>query len=279
MLKFEKVEFGYKLETGYFKRYFRTEEIYHAKSLYDQMLSIKASSKSQEEKQSKQRCYLEERDELGRRKHTSEFHKDAYVETLRKHKVMVEFIGFDEIWNKLHNLDVLENISLAGSQICDVGENGDLSRIFPNLNTLSFEDNLLFDWHQVYLIGSELANLKELSLTNNILRDPEDLRVGTHEHIRIQYAENTIPRSPIGVFQSLQSLILIHTGCRWKTVFSVLPAFPQLDSLVLCRNDMTDYENIVLGEDTLQRLKFLNLEETNMSSFDGVRKFSKLGAL
>ena len=45
------MEFGYKLETGYFKRYFRTEEIYHAKSLYDQMEKIKASSKSEDEKQ------------------------------------------------------------------------------------------------------------------------------------------------------------------------------------------------------------------------------------
>ena len=37
---------------------------------------------------------------------------------------MVEFIGFDEIWNKLHNLDSLENICLASSQICDLGGKG-----------------------------------------------------------------------------------------------------------------------------------------------------------
>jgi len=173
---------------------------------------------------------------------------------------MVEFIGFDEIWNKLHNLDSLQNICLAGSQICDIGGKGELSRIFPNLHTLSFEDNLLFDWNQVYLIGSELASLQELSLTNNILREPEDLRVGHHENIRVLFSEEVVPRSPINLFQSLQSLILIHTGSRWKTVFSVLPAFPHLESLVLCRNDLSDFENIVLEQDTLQSLKFLNLE-------------------
>lgn len=51
---------------------------------------------------------------------------------------MIEFVGFDEIWNKIHNLDVLENISLSNSQICDLGGEGDLRKIFPNLTTLSF---------------------------------------------------------------------------------------------------------------------------------------------
>jgi hypothetical protein len=75
------------------------------------------------------------------------------VETLRKNKVMVEFVGFDEIWNKLHMLDRIQNICVANGQIQDLGGHGELSRIFPNLTTLSFEDNLLFDWNQVYLIG------------------------------------------------------------------------------------------------------------------------------
>lgn len=75
------------------------------------------------------------------------------METLRKNKVMVEFVGFDEIWNKLHMLDRIQNICVANGQIQDLGGHGELSRIFPNLTTLSFEDNLLFDWNQVYLIG------------------------------------------------------------------------------------------------------------------------------
>lgn len=54
---------------------------------------------------------------MGRRKHTKEYDIEAYVETLRKNKVMIEFVGFDEIWNKLHNLDKIENICLANSQI------------------------------------------------------------------------------------------------------------------------------------------------------------------
>jgi hypothetical protein len=66
---------------------------------------------------------------------------------------MVEFVGFDEIWNKLHMLDRIQNICVANGQIQDLGGHGELSRIFPNLTTLSFEDNLLFDWNQVYLIG------------------------------------------------------------------------------------------------------------------------------
>lgn len=109
------------------------------------------------------------------------------------------------------------------------------------MHTLSFEDNLLYDWNQIYLIGSELERLRELSITGNMMREPEDLRVGVHENIRIAFTEEVLPRSPIGIFPQLRSLVLIHTGCKWKTVFSVLPAFPVLESLVLCRNDMTDF--------------------------------------
>lgn len=47
IVKYDKIEFGYKLETGFFKRYFRVEQIYHAKSIYDQMEIIKASSASE----------------------------------------------------------------------------------------------------------------------------------------------------------------------------------------------------------------------------------------
>lgn len=164
-------------------------------------------------------------------------------------------------------MDKIENICLANSHIQDIGGEGDLSRIFPNLTTLSFEDNLLFDWNQVYLIGHELQNLKELSITENQFRDPVDLRVNKLDSIQIMFSEQRILHSPIGLFQNLNSLILIHTGINWSIVFKVLPAFPNLDSLVLCRNNMSDTDNIQLEENTLQTLKFLNLEDTNLDTF------------
>jgi len=37
---------------------------------------------------------------------------------------------------------------------------------------------------------------------------------------------------------------LINTGLNWKTLFKIIKAFNRLRELVLCRNNMTDYENI-----------------------------------
>lgn len=62
-------------------------------------------------------------------------------------------------------------------------------------------------------------------------------------------------------------------------MFNVLPAFPVVETLVLCFNDMNDTENIVLEEGTLQTLKFLNLESTHLKSFEGIKKFKDLKSL
>lgn len=80
---------------------------------------------------------------------------------------MVEFVGFDEIWSKINNLDKLQSISLSECRICDLGPKGHLSGILSNLRILSMEDNLISDWDQVFQLGCELPLLSQLSLTNN----------------------------------------------------------------------------------------------------------------
>ncbi len=47
MVKFEKIEFGYSLETALFKRYFRLEEMHHAKSIYEELKSYKNEIKNE----------------------------------------------------------------------------------------------------------------------------------------------------------------------------------------------------------------------------------------
>jgi dynactin complex subunit len=41
MIKYEKIEFGYRLETALFRRYFRADELHHAKDIYDNIKRIK----------------------------------------------------------------------------------------------------------------------------------------------------------------------------------------------------------------------------------------------
>ena len=46
------------------------------------------------------------------------------------------------------------------------------------------------------------------------------------------------------IFPRLKTLVLINTGLSWRILFKIIKAFDKLRELVLCRNDMTDYENI-----------------------------------
>lgn len=111
MVKYEKIEFGYRLETALFKRYFRAEELHHAKDIYDNLKQIKNNFKEGETSESKNAKI----EEAGTKKvHTVEYDAEAYFDTIKKtKKIMIEFIGFDEIWNKINNLDKIQSISLA----------------------------------------------------------------------------------------------------------------------------------------------------------------------
>lgn len=85
---------------------------------------------------------------------------------------MVEFVGFDEIWTKINNLDKIQSISLPDCRICDLDPKGHLNDLLKSLKILSLEDNLLSTYNQVFQLGHELPNLEELSLTNNRLAEP-----------------------------------------------------------------------------------------------------------
>ena len=62
-------------------------------------------------------------------------------------------MGFDEIWNKINNLDKIQSISLAECRICDLGALGHLGDLLKRLRILSLEDNLISDWNQLYQLG------------------------------------------------------------------------------------------------------------------------------
>ncbi len=59
----------------------------------------------------------------------------------------------------------------------------------PNLKTLSLENNLLHDWHQVYLVAIEFPNLTYLSLSSNKVKDTSaNLKEGKNKHFLISYS-------------------------------------------------------------------------------------------
>lgn len=83
-----------------------------------------------------------------------EFDQNAYFETGKHKKKMVEFYGFNEIWQKINNLKILKELSLNKLYISNIGKFGFIGTILPKLKALSLESNLLYSWHQIFIIGN-----------------------------------------------------------------------------------------------------------------------------
>jgi len=171
-----------------------------------------------------------------------ELDQDLYFETSKKLKKMVQFYGFDKIWNSLNNMGNIKELSLPDLAISDLGGRGHFRQLLPQLQVLSIEKNLLFHWDQVFQVGAELPQLESLSVSANILQPPEEV-LGRSDFVYLSSGEPA-GLSPVGVFQSLRSLIAVNMRLTWKAVCAVLPVFPVLEELILCKNALSDPENI-----------------------------------
>jgi len=171
-----------------------------------------------------------------------ELDQDLYFETSKKLKKMVQFYGFDKIWNSLNNMGNIKELSLPDLAISDLGGRGHFRQLLPQLQVLSIEENLLFHWDQVFQVGAELPQLESLSVSANILQPPEEV-LGRSDFVYLSSGEPA-GLSPVGVFQSLRSLIAVNMRLTWKAVCAVLPVFPVLEELILCKNALSDPENI-----------------------------------
>lgn len=65
----------------------------------------------------------------------------------------------------------------------------------------------------------------------------------------------------------------------WKTLCNVIPAFPQIDELILCKNNLLDTDNIKLRDTDLRNLVFLNLEQIQLKNFESIKAFGDLPKL
>ncbi|RYG20616.1 MAG: hypothetical protein EOO07_04530, partial [Chitinophagaceae bacterium] len=117
LLKVEKANFGTTIYNGIHQRYFLTAPEH-------------VSSTNDAELQKNSKGVVVEYDE------------EAYFETVRKFKKKVEFLGFDKIWKKINDLQHLKEISLPSCRVSDIGPDGSLQQLLPNLQILSLEDNL-----------------------------------------------------------------------------------------------------------------------------------------
>lgn len=201
-----------------------------------------------------------------------EFDTEAYFETVRKFKKKVEFLGFDKIWKKINDLKNLKELSLPDCKISDIGPDGSLQKLLPSVKNLSLEANLLYDWNQVFLIGRELKHLEQLAISSHVL-PPVETDVRDLKRIYVNSNDTFIHEPPINVFTNLQTIIMISMGLTWKSLNNLLPMLLHIENLVVCKNQLNDFENLTYNGSDFKKLKFLNLECNGFKTFEGASVF------
>ena len=263
LLKVDKANFGISIYNGILLRYFNNQP--ETNTTAEQ--TGQTEQTEQTEKTEKTENYVNEKGIA------VEYDQEAYFETVRKFKKKVEFLGFDKIWKKINDLKNIHELSLPGCKISDIGPDGSLQQLLPSVRNLSLEANLIYDWNQVFLIGRELKDLEQLSISNNILNLPEK-DVKDLDKIYVNSNDSFINEPPKNVFANLKTIILISMRLTWKSLNKVIELFLNVEDLILCYNKFSDFENLSFEGSDFKNLKFLNLEGNNLNTFDGVRKFS-----
>lgn len=212
-------------------------------------------------------CYTTE-------KAKTEYDEDAIINTFGNRYKRIEFKGFDKIWERIYNLDRIIEICLSSLRISDFGLLGTLGSVTSSLKNLSLEDNLLHNWSQIFVLGTELRRLESLSVSYNNLK--VDDNGYDCKALQTYNSENQVKSvdDPKDVFPKLTKLIAISTKSTWAGFNHLMKFFPALTELVLCNNHCNDFDKMKVEE--YKKIVSLNLENNGITDSSN---FSVLGQL
>jgi hypothetical protein len=207
-----------------------------------------------------------------------EYDEEAYVKTFGDRIKKIEFVGFDKIWERLHNLIKISDLDISNKKVAHLSKTGKLSSICPNLRHLSIEDNLLCSWDQVFLIGKEFKFLSHLNISKNLLRLENPDTGVDFSHLRTYNSENQIAsideEEQPQIFKYLTNLVMIRVGLTFKKLTPLMTYFQKLEELVICQNNCNDFENMDITK--YQNIKRINLESNNI---DNTHQLEVLGQI
>ncbi|CAK72662.1 unnamed protein product (macronuclear) [Paramecium tetraurelia] len=282
LLKKEKVKFGNRLWEALFLKYFKEippillQEMQVQEQVKDEFLQEHQDQGNNKDQKSQMITLINQKQVK------IEFDDTAFFETMKMKKKMVEFYGFDEVYKKLNNLETLSELSLESQNVSTIGPFGFVGSIFSNIKILGLEDNLFHSWHQIFVLVAQLPTLRELSISSNKLSKLEtfgqqqilnQIFTQTPDYLIYDYEQGKHLEIPVdGCGKHIEILVLIDMQLNWKDISLIIPAFPKVQQLLLCKNTLVDYENLQFRNTDLQDLKILNLEQTGLQDFDYVQK-------
>lgn len=203
-----------------------------------------------------------------------EYDEDAIIKTFKNRFKKIEFKGFDKIWERIYNMDRIVELCLSEQRVASFGALGTLNNIISSLKALTLENNLLHNWSQILILGTELKRLESLSVSYNHLRvDPEG-----YDSLSLQSYNDSNDVLKLddekSIFPKLTKLIAITTDLSFRDLNKVVKFMPQLTELVLCKNNCNDFDNMQVEH--YKTLVSLNLED---NSIDDLCHFGVLGQL
>ena len=154
LVRSEKINFGVTLLEAFVNKYFKDNEVRELlkdrESLAEKIINLVTVMREEDKK-------------------NSEYDAEAIINTSVNYK-RIEFVGWNQIWKQMRDLQRIENLSLSGQELNSFGKTGEIRALFSSIKQLSIEDNLLHSWDQVPQLIYEFPQLEILWLSNNPLK-------------------------------------------------------------------------------------------------------------
>lgn len=215
-------------------------------------------------------CYTE-------KQATVEYDEDAIIKTFKNRFKRIEFKGFDKVWERIYNMDRIIELCLSSQKISNFGSLGGVGKIVSNLKNLTLENNLLHNWSQILVLGTELPKLESLSVSYNFLEmDPagyDSLELQTYN--TNQEVKKVADKSEI--FPKLGKLIAIDTGLTLNKLNKVVKFMGGLSELILCKNQCNDFSCML--PEHYSNIVSLNLEDNSIDDLCSFQLLSQLPKL
>ncbi|ETV92511.1 hypothetical protein H310_13194 [Aphanomyces invadans] len=163
----------------------------------------------------------------------------------------IQLVGVRKIQEK-QDLGVIGKVSVEGSQISHIGNEGELYRVAPNIVELNLGFNLLSSWSEVLKLSTELPQLEHLVLSGNILTYDVDVA------------------APLVTFPTVHVLVMHYTRTSWGDLLRICrDHFPALRELHAASNQLTD-DALRQAADIPSLLEVVDLSHNQVTEWSSV---------
>ena len=198
-----------------------------------------------------------------RNKYQQDEEDTLYVNSVFRQQ-KIEMIGVDKSYNWRNDLSRNLEIAWQNMKISTIGPYGEIRDLIKNWQYLYLDKNLLSNWDQFYLITKQIRFLHTLVLTENLFN-----------RIDKSYMDGKNVDELINPY--LKVLVLIGMKLDWSQIDILSPTLTYVEELHLWRNNWnkisSEYE---ISKDVWRHLKFINLEDNNITDWEEIQGFRKL---